>query len=323
MDVVHFLNVNNGDCSLIQHNSGRNTVIDVCNASIVSYPEYYAGISVLENFNKSGNYNQKSVPVNPIEYFKKLRMDYIFRFILTHPDMDHMDGLKKLFTKFKIVNFWDTNNNKKLDNNTSFGNYNKKDWDYYQKIRKSSSAPTVLHLLSNAHGEFYNEPNNGDGLYILAPNDELVKQANDSKEYNDASYVILFKTSKNKKIIFSGDSGKKTWDYILANFKDEVSDVDVLLAPHHGRKSGGNDEFLDILKPKLTLFGNAKSKDLDYNSWNNRNLKKYTNNQAGTIILEIDDDIKIYCTNEKFARGINSSSYYNYQYEAWLLDCIE
>lgn len=31
MSVIHFLNVNEGDCNIIQHGSGRVTVIDVCN----------------------------------------------------------------------------------------------------------------------------------------------------------------------------------------------------------------------------------------------------------------------------------------------------
>ena len=63
--------------------------------------------------------------------------------------------------------------------------------------------------------------------------------------------------------------------------------VDLLVTLHHGRKTVGNDEYLDVLKPKLTLFGNTKSQYLDYSSWNNRRLKKITNNQAGCIIIEI------------------------------------
>lgn len=32
MATIHFLNVKQGDCSVIKHNSGHVTVIDVCNA---------------------------------------------------------------------------------------------------------------------------------------------------------------------------------------------------------------------------------------------------------------------------------------------------
>ena len=30
----------------------------------------------------------------------------IFRYVQTHPDMDHMDGIEALFHKFSPTNFW-------------------------------------------------------------------------------------------------------------------------------------------------------------------------------------------------------------------------
>lgn len=100
MGVVHFLNVNEGDCILIQHPSGHNTVIDISNAS--------EGVELFES--ASGNHNQKNYPVNPIQYLKDFNIDTVFRFILTHPDMDHMDGISSLFDNFSVLNFWDTQN---------------------------------------------------------------------------------------------------------------------------------------------------------------------------------------------------------------------
>ena len=35
MAIIHFLNVKNGDCTLIQHSSGRNTLIDISNGNDV------------------------------------------------------------------------------------------------------------------------------------------------------------------------------------------------------------------------------------------------------------------------------------------------
>lgn len=317
MGVVHFLNVNEGDCTLIQHVSGHNTVIDISNGSNV--------VSIFES--ASGNHRQKDYPVNPVQYFKDFGVDTIFRFILTHPDMDHMDGMSSLFDSFSVLNFWDTKNTKAMDSNSDWGRYDKKDWDFYQKIRKSKASPKVLNLLAGSKGAYYNETEDGksgaDGLYILAPTKDLVDEANETKEYNDCSYVILYRV-KGKKIIFSGDSAEKTWDYILENHKDEVSDVDVLIAPHHGRKTGGNRDYLDVLKPKLTLFGNAKSQYLDYNAWNNRGLEHITNNQANCIILDADSEngIDVYVTYEIFAKKRNPDSSYSTKFKAWHLMTI-
>lgn len=315
MSIIHFLNVGEGDCTWIHHASGHVTVIDI-SAAICS--------PILES--TYGNYHQKNFPVNPIEYLKVFGVSSIFRFILTHPDMDHMDGIKALFENFEILNFWDTENKKIMEEGCSWGKYKKEDWEFYQKIRTSTEAPTVLHLYAGVHGQYYNIDESGksgaDGLYILAPTKELVAGANDSGDYNDCSYVILYKT-ENKKIVFAGDSAEKTWNYILDNHMDDVTDVDILLAPHHGRKTGGNSDYLDVLKPKPTLFGNAKSEYLDYGAWNRRGLAFITNNQANCIIMKIGKDgIHIYVTYETFAKKENPFTFYDESLRAWYIRAV-
>lgn len=320
MGVIHFLNVNEGDCILVKHPSGHNTVIDISNGSALEM--------VFESASLSGNHNQKNYPVNPIEYLSDLGIKTIFRFVLTHPDMDHMDGIKELFETFEVLNFWDTENTKVMDENTSWGKYKEEDWKFYQEIRKSDTSPKVMHLYSGSYGQYYNQDENGnsgaDGLYLLAPTPELVEEANRTEEYNDCSYVILYRTGDGKKVVFAGDSAEKTWDYILENHKEDVTDVDVLVAPHHGRKTGGNDEYLDVLNPKLTLFGNAQSQYLDYDSWNRRNLDHITNNEANCIILNMagENGIDVYVTYETFARRRNEETFFSNEYNGWYIMTI-
>ena len=317
MGVVHFLNVKNGDCSVIQHSSGRVSVIDICNGNDSTE------INATESFGLQGNHNQKNNPINPIDYIAGLELETIHRFILTHPDMDHMDGIEKLFNEFNVINLWDTKNNKKIISN-DFGSYNSDDWEFYQKRRKEGKT---LNLLDGASGIFYNQDDDGgygDFLQILCPTQGLIDDANESGNYNDASYVILYNEA-GRKILFTGDSEDYEWDVLLERHEEELRNIDVLIAPHHGRKSGGNDEFLDVLKPKLTLFGNAKSKDLNYDAWNNRNLEHFTNNEGGTFILKHNDkdgDIDIYCTYENFAKRVNSKTIYFSSMKAWYIGSV-
>ena len=324
MAIIHFLNVKNGDCTLIQHSSGRNTLIDISNGNDVkNFSE-----SALESLSPKGNFKQKLHPIDPIKYLQDLEINEIFRFILTHPDMDHMDGIKELFDTFEVLNFWDTENTKVMDDNSDWGRYDEEDWDFYQKIRTSSSSPKVLHLYAGQKGKYYNQTEDGksgaDGLYLLAPTTDLVEEANESEDYNDCSYVILYRTGNNKKIIFAGDSAKKTWDYILDNYKEDVRDIDILIAPHHGRKTGGNDKYLDVLKPKLTLFGNAKSEYLDYSSWNNRGLDYITNNQANCIIINTNgkNGMDVYVTYKVFAKKCNPDTFYDESHAGWYIMTI-
>ena len=99
MPRIHFLNVKDGDCSVIQHYSGRVTVIDVCNAESIAVAKSDTSSRMSRQFTHAvrGNFGQKDHPVNPIEYLSQHKISGIFRFILTHPDMDHMDGIKALF----------------------------------------------------------------------------------------------------------------------------------------------------------------------------------------------------------------------------------
>lgn len=214
MGIVHFMNVKEGDCIWIKHPSGHNTVIDISNGNSKDEED-----DSLMYENSSCNHLQKNCPVNSIDYLKEYEVKNIFRFILTHPDMDHMDGIEKLFSNFEVTNLWDTDNAKEMDENGGWGNYKAEDWQFYQEVRKSEKNPKVLHLYAGSKGEFYNRNEDGnsgaDGLYILAPTKELVEEANETEDYNDCSYVILYRTGNGKKIVFSGDSAKKNMGLYL------------------------------------------------------------------------------------------------------------
>jgi beta-lactamase superfamily II metal-dependent hydrolase len=329
MAVIHFLNVNGGDCSLIQHNTSRNTVIDVNNAKLETPEEKLeAAISKLAMFydasvrKGTGNYNQKAYPVNPITYFKGLGISEVFRFILSHPDMDHMGGIKAFFSQFQVLNFWDTANTKDME--TFDGSpYSEEDWNFYQSLRKGEKGIKVLNLHCGDNGTFWNQATSGsgDGLHILAPTPDLVKEANECEDFNDCSYVILYKTG-DRKIVFAGDSHDKTWAHILAKDSAWVTNVDLLIAPHHGRKSGRSYEFLDVLNPQLTFFGNASSEHLAYDAWSSRGLRFITNNQANCMVVDIGDTMDVFVTNGTFAKDQNANTWYSERLKAWYLEPV-
>jgi beta-lactamase superfamily II metal-dependent hydrolase len=109
--------------------------------------------------------------------------------------------------------------------------------------------------------------------------------------------------------LLPGDAHDKTWDYVLDHYTDDVKNCSVLIAPHHGRGSGRDYTFLDVMRPKLTLFGCAPSEHLDYNAWNNRNLLKITSNQAGNVVFECENDnIDVFVENSSFATKFNPAT---------------
>ncbi len=317
MPAIHFLNVLEGDCNIIKHGSGRTTVMDVSNAyndedtdaekaakESKEREERRTRTNVPSN---KTDYKQKLDPDNPIDYLRNnVGIDSIFRFIISHPDMDHLDGIKDLFAEFSPTNTWDTDNNKEIAANANFAGYNKEDWEFYTKLRggKNTETKRLTYFDTSARADFWKN----DGLQILCPSRELLDTANETGDYNDASYVILYRVAKKGggswKIVFAGDSNDDSWEHILKNYKEAVSNVDVLLAPHHGRDSGRSYDFLDVLKPKVTLFGNASSKHLAYDCYPSIRI---TNNQAGYVVIDISEDsMNFYVKNYDFARDFKA-----------------
>ena len=123
--------------------------------------------------------------------------------------------------------------------------------------------------------------------------------------------------------MFAGDSHDETWDHILEHHKADITDIDLLIAPHHGRKSGRSYEFLQTLTPTLTFFGNARSEYLAYPAWANRGLSIVTNNQANCMVVDTSTNpMTLYVTHENFARRVNSSTYYSDSVKAWYVGPI-
>lgn len=311
MPTVHFLNVGRGDCSIIEHGSGRITMIDICGGNISAEVEKRSRLigklhEIIDNGRNSGDHGMRERLTNPVNYCLRHNLNSIFRFILTHPDMDHMDGLNNLMTRIQVVNFWETGVRKEKPD-FGDGHFKEEDWDCYAEMAaRNRQGITVLSHLAGANFQFANkgEPEErGDSLFILAPSRELVAAANESHDGNDASYVIVYRTCGGN-IVFPGDAHDATWQYVIEHHLGLIQNCAVLIAPHHGRKSDRDYSFLDLLQPRLTLFGCTPSEHLAYSAWGYRRLPYITQNQAGNIILEgIDEGIEVFVENVNFARG--------------------
>jgi competence protein ComEC len=298
---VHFLNVGQGDCIIIEHNSGRVTMLDICSGNLVP-PKEEGLAKALKQVAIQGNFRMCDLPTNPLEYLSLIGKNQIFRFILSHPDMDHLDGFDRLYKQKSISVFWDAGVRKpKPDFEGS--PFNEDDWDRYEMVRDGKTGIAVINNLAGSRFKFANisedESPGGDGLYILAPDKDLVKQASEGGDTNDASFVILYK-SQGCKILLPGGAHDATWKHVLTD--PDAKDCSILVAPHHGRKSGRDYGFLDTVRPQLSLFGCAPSEHLAYDVWNYRHLAKITNNQAGNVVMEIGEKfIDVFVQNSTFA----------------------
>ncbi len=272
---VWYLNVGHGDCTIIQHPSGRITMIDINNSQRYD-PDSHAALvaerhaqtsvnrlltsayasdasSLLQNYllvEAANMAAERAELTDPIAFFKEnFPGQSIFRFILTHPDMDHMRGLKNLFTQIPVLNFWDTGNTKQI---TSFNSAaDKDDWEFYQYLRSGVSTVQVKNYLRAHAGYAVNQEEDGsyggDGIFILSPTNQLVQTCNSNGKFNDVSFVLEV-SNYNKSFIFAGDAETAAWDTMVQTFGDGLK-TDYLKASHHGRDSGFHLKALQAMQP--------------------------------------------------------------------------
>lgn len=275
----HFINVGKGSCTIIKFPSGRLSVIDIDDSKAISEGEKAA----MERL-------QKAKPINPIEYILKyFPNDEIFRFILTHPDMDHMSGIKTLFEKKYVRNFWHVPESKPDLGNWESSPYDKPDWDFYQSLKnRKVNGINVINPLRNATADCCWVE---DGIRILSPSEELMKKAEESLEYDHLSYVLQI-SYKGIRAILAGDASKDALNDIVNNYKADELQSFILLAPGHGSKNHVSKDFLEAVKPLLTVVSVAEGVDYDGEAYKDYGLVLSTK-YYGNVRVRIKDNKEI------------------------------
>jgi competence protein ComEC len=302
---VHFVNVFPGDCTIIEHLSKRVTMVDICDGNAEMEKK-----AVFEQLQKSegklkGNFGMCNHNTNPIDYYKWIGLPQVHRFILSHPDMDHMDGFNRLANEIGMSNFWHPGSEKPKPEFNGGSQYLEADWDRYVKIRDGKEAGiTVLSNLAGSKFSFANDGDGHDGLHIIAPTQALLNDPDLMDDVNEGSYVVLYR-SQGGRVLLCGDAHDSAFEHIKQNYREDVAGCAVMLAPHHGRDSGRSYDFLDFIKPKLTVIGCAPCQHISYDEWSKRGLDILTSNQAGNIVLDVasGQGIDVYIENKSFAQA--------------------
>lgn len=98
---------------------------------------------------------------------------------------------------------------------------------------------------------------------------------------NNYSIVVVLEYA-GIKIVIPGDNEKSSLDELMErkDFKDAVSNAYILLAPHHGRESGYNSDFVSLVNPSLTIISDGKYCDTSAN-------KRYSQNSSGWEVYKM------------------------------------
>jgi beta-lactamase superfamily II metal-dependent hydrolase len=226
---------------------------------------------------------------NPVEYLTvNFPEKNIFRFISTHPHMDHLTGLSLI--KNRINNVWLTHNNYSQDVNKLKGTQCD-DWKLYQKFRNNIGNHVdgikIISPKALDEREFYSE----DGIIVLSPTDELIQLSNDSNKANKLSTVIVI-NYMGYKFVFGGDAENETWEYIYKNHGKLIANATILKASHHGRDSGYHMESVKLMNPEYTIVSVGKKPEQDAsNKYRRFTRKKVVSTRwYGNITITVNSD---------------------------------
>jgi len=213
--------------------------------------------------------------------------------VITHPDMDHMTGLHRLYaqTGRGIHNFWhsglhDFNLAATTDQEWESCPYDRRDWETYKALRASAKGPTSLRLYDGRHGQFWTD----DGVELLAPSVALEKKAVETDQPNVISMAFML-TYAGIRVVLGGDAtADESWPDICSRVA--LPPVSVLKASHHGRKSGYHQPAVKALSPWLTITSVGQTEHDATESYRRYSEHTVSLRDAGDIRITINDDGK-------------------------------
>ena len=230
------------------------------------------------------------------EIEEKSQKKHIHRFISTHPDEDHILGIKSFRDKLGIANFYCVENEATKSEDTE-------DFEEYCDLRDGDKHYYIYEGCSRKWMNISDDERGCAGIHCLWPitdNDDFkaeLKLAKEGTAFNNISPIITYSVNNGVKAIWLGDME----NVFLEKIKGKVDwpEVDILFAPHHGRSSGKiSSDVLAKMKPQIVVIGKAPSKNLDYYSGYNT----ITQNSAGSIVFDCDDSrVHIYVSNESYS----------------------
>ena len=273
MSKVKSFSVGDGDMFYIKHVSDNFTTIDCC----------------LSDDNKNDIVDELKLESSGKN---------ITRFISTHPDEDHIQKLDYLDDNMPINNFYCVKNEAMKDDKT----------DGFKRYKKLQDGDKAFYVYRNCKRKWMNESGDGRdcaGINFQWPKTdnsdfkEALKKAKDGESPNNISPIFTYALNDSATIIWMGDLENDFMEKII----DEITlpSVNILFAPHHGRKSGKvPKKWLEQMNPDIIVMGEAPSGNLNYAAYDNYN--KITQNSAGDIIFDcLTNKVNIYVSNDSYS----------------------
>lgn len=161
-----------------------------------------------------------------VSYLKELGINKLDIVVATHPDADHIGGLIPVLDNMTIEQFYDSG-----------------------KVHTSQTFEEMLTRIDEKNIP-YHVPKIGDDIEFDKEVNVKVLNANDQATDNNDASIVLKMTYGNVSFLLTGDAGVALEKEML---QYDVK-ATVLKAGHHGSNTSSSEEFIQAVKPEVTIL---------------------------------------------------------------------
>lgn len=161
-----------------------------------------------------------------VSYLKELGINKLDIVVATHPDADHIGGLIPVLDNMTIEQFYDSG-----------------------KVHTSQTFEEMLTRIDEKNIP-YHVPKIGDDIELDKDVNVKVLNANDQATDNNDASIVLKMTYGNVSFLLTGDAGVALEKEML---QYDVK-ATVLKAGHHGSNTSSSEEFIQAVKPEVTIL---------------------------------------------------------------------
>lgn len=161
-----------------------------------------------------------------VSYLKELGINKLDIVVATHPDADHIGGLIPVLDNMTIEQFYDSG-----------------------KVHTSQTFEEMLTRIDEKNIP-YHVPKIGDDIEFDKDVNVKVLNANDQATDNNDASIVLKMTYGNVSFLLTGDAGVALEKEML---QYDVK-ATVLKAGHHGSNTSSSEEFIQAVKPEVTIL---------------------------------------------------------------------
>lgn len=163
--------------------------------------------------------------------------------LLTHPHLDHFGGFFSILKHYQINEFGQED----VINDTA-------EFRQLQMEIKDKLITTKKMLAKDSY-----KTNDGVNVTVLSPSKEFIKQTSPTGligEKSEFASLILHIRYKQFDLVLTGDSQSNQLDQATQG----LSNIEILQVPHHGSKTGLNEEVLKRLSPEVAVISVGKNR---------------------------------------------------------------